>query len=292
MRVSSVTKVSIIIPTYRDWDRLALCLAALQKQTCNQQDFEIIVVNNDAAQSAPQSLILPPNAQLLTESAPGSYAARNAGLAVAKGDIVGFTDSDCLPEPDWISNAIAAFEADTEAARVTGPVNLHRVQNSSWLAFEIDKISSFKQEQNVRNGVSVTANLFVKKALFERVGLFNANLMSGGDFEWNQRATAMGYAINFNESVIVQHPARSSMAEVIRKFRRVAAGGFAKSLLQKNCIIFILRVLVPPLKTGFRMIANKEPFLRVILLMTVLWLLKLVMLVEIMRVAVGGRPVR
>jgi len=197
------------------------------------------VVNNDALDKVPDDFVLPENARLITEAAPGSYAARNAGLAAANGDIVGFTDSDCIPDLDWISNAIANFDADAQADRVTGPVNLFRLAGSSWLAYQLDRASGFRQFENVNNGVSVTANLFVRKRLFNDVGLFNADLMSGGDFEWNTRATNMGYSIKFNEKVAIKHPARAKLSDVVRTFRRVVAGGFAKSIIRKNCILFV-----------------------------------------------------
>lgn len=51
--------VSIIIPTYRDWERLALCISALDKQTYSKDLFEVIIVNNDAQDQAPSNYYLP-----------------------------------------------------------------------------------------------------------------------------------------------------------------------------------------------------------------------------------------
>lgn len=48
------------------------------------------------------------------EARPGSYAARNAGLHVARGDVYAFTDADCIPTPDWLTTGLATFkESDT-----------------------------------------------------------------------------------------------------------------------------------------------------------------------------------
>jgi len=93
--------VSVIIPTYRDWNRLKLCVNALKNQTYPKNRFEAIVVNNDPADPCPYCP-LPDNFVLTTEGKPGSYAARNAGIKIAKGDILAFTDSDCIPYSDWI----------------------------------------------------------------------------------------------------------------------------------------------------------------------------------------------
>jgi len=98
--------VSIIIPTYRDWDRLRVCLDALAVQTYPRDRIEVIVVNNDPA-NAPGTLAFPGTLRLVDEETPGSYAARNAGLRVAGGDVLLFTDADCVPEPRWVEEAVA-----------------------------------------------------------------------------------------------------------------------------------------------------------------------------------------
>src|SRR5690606_25863401 len=93
---------SVIIPVYRDWYRLQLCLNALSHQSFPRDSFEIIVVNNDPMDIAPVDFKLPINAMLLVEAKVGSYAARNAAIAVAQGAVLAFTDSDCIPEQDWL----------------------------------------------------------------------------------------------------------------------------------------------------------------------------------------------
>ena len=81
-------KVSVIIPTFHDWDRLQLCLIALTSQDFPANDFEIIIANNDPADPAPDALDLPANARIIPASQPGSYAARNAALVEATGDLI------------------------------------------------------------------------------------------------------------------------------------------------------------------------------------------------------------
>jgi cellulose synthase/poly-beta-1,6-N-acetylglucosamine synthase-like glycosyltransferase len=81
--------VSIIVPTYKDWDRLSLCVEALCRQSYPRELYEVILVNNEPNDPAPPHFVLPPGFQMVTEATVGSYAARNAGLKVARGSIIG-----------------------------------------------------------------------------------------------------------------------------------------------------------------------------------------------------------
>src|SRR3954452_20493964 len=114
--------VSIIIPTYNDWKRLSLCVNALADQSYSKDKFEVIIVNNNPADTIPANFILPDNAIIITEEAPGSYAARNAALRMAKGEIIGFTDSDCIPDPNWIKNAVDYLESNSTCSRIAGKI--------------------------------------------------------------------------------------------------------------------------------------------------------------------------
>src|SRR5699024_9727039 len=103
-------KFSVIIPSFNDWERLLMCINALDQQTLEKEQFEVIVVDNSKAGNIPSNLILPSWVQLLHEPKPGSYAARNKGAGNAEGEILAFTDSDCIPKKNWLSNAQKVFE--------------------------------------------------------------------------------------------------------------------------------------------------------------------------------------
>ncbi len=60
--------VSIIIPVYRDWNRLSKCLENLENQTYPQEKFEILIVNNDFSDDNYKTIKMPKNATLLIES--------------------------------------------------------------------------------------------------------------------------------------------------------------------------------------------------------------------------------
>jgi glycosyltransferase involved in cell wall biosynthesis len=219
------TFVSIIIPTYKDWIRLRLCLLALQQQTYPANCFEVIVVNNEPSDLLPPDLQLAGNVVLLAEEKPGSYAARNTGLRVAKGSVIGFTDSDCVPDKDWIRNAVEFFSKHRNCLRIAGRIKLFSKAVKLTKAEAYEMVYAFNQKSYVSNaGTSVTANMFVQKHIFDAVGFFNEKLMSGGDFSWGVNANDAGYSIAYAENIVVAHPARYSVAELVTKEKRVGGG--------------------------------------------------------------------
>lgn len=247
-----ITMVSVIIPVYHDWEKLERCLDALAKQDCPSISREIIVVNNDPRDCSGENLCLPDHAILINEEKPGSYAARNAALQVAQGDVIAFTDSDCIPWPDWLKNGVHYLNGGAD--RVAGRIDLlFSSSDLSW-AEMYEKAFAFRQKKNAEKGVSVTANMFVWKSVIDEVGYFEEGLMSGGDIEWNRRACEKGKTIVFGEQCVVYHPARRTVNELIGKRKRVTGGvhgidGFdARSLM---------RALLPPVNVIPELLDNK-----------------------------------
>jgi glycosyltransferase involved in cell wall biosynthesis len=242
--------VSIIIPTFRDWKRLSLCLTALEQQSYGLENFEIIVVNNDPNDIIPETLKLPINCIYLTEGKPGSYAARNTALRQAKGSMIGFTDSDCVPDRAWILNAVDILSRDENLYRIGGAIDIFFKDPLKPLAVELyDFVFAFQQETYVNNYLTcVTGNLFTKQSVFSSIGTFDDNLLSGGDFEWGKRASTAGFKIIYSDEVIINHPARYNFSELATKSRRVAGGHFHTHEVKKGTVLFyisLIKKLIP-----------------------------------------------
>lgn len=211
-------RLSVIVPVYRDWDRLRLCLAALARQSLPSGDFEIVVVNNE--DSEPPADLRAPNLKFLKESRGHSYAARNTGLAAARGAVLAFTDADCEPEPGWLAAGWASLQG--EAALAGGRIEVGG--DAATLAADYDRAFAFPQDANARVGRSVTANLFVRRIVAISLGGFDDNLQSGGDFEFCRRAKQAGHTLTYAPTAVVRHPPRDSLGALLRKNRRTAGG--------------------------------------------------------------------
>lgn len=216
--------VSIIIPTYKDWARLALCVKALARQTYPEDLFEVIVVNNDPDDALPENFSLPQNCTVIAERKPGSYAARNAALKIVKGQIIGFTDSDCIPDRDWIKNAVAYLRGHESCGRIAGHIAIFSESPQATLGDKYEMLYAFPQQMYAQKfKAGVTGNMFTYRKVFDAVGPFDEKLFSAGDFAWGKAAHLAGYPVHYVANVIVKHPARS-LKDLIKKERRVGGG--------------------------------------------------------------------
>lgn len=249
--------VTIIVPSYNDNLRLKKCLFALDKQCYPRSLFEVIVVNNSLEDL---NISLPgKNFFIVNEPKPGSYAARNKALGLAKGDVIAFTDSDCIPSNSWIEEGVKAF-VNENLHLVAGRVAVYprKLRMSPVECYE--SIFAFDQESNARQGVSVTANLFCRVGVFSSIGTFDDSLYSGGDVEWTKRATSNGYSISYCDRSIVKHPARYTWKELAQKVKRTTGG---KLKANNKYRLYFLKSHFPPVDALMKIAKSRESSLKV-----------------------------
>lgn len=255
--------VSVIIPTYKDWARLKLCLDALAQQSFAADSFEVIIVNNDPDDSCPY--LLPScNMRIIKETKPGSYAARNVGIQAAKGELLTFTDSDCIPAPEWLAAGVQCLKT-RKCDLIGGHVDFF-FKNPSSAAEILDTMGNMDNHRRIpRHGCAATANLFVRKDVFDAIGLFDDSMMSGGDTEFTQRATGKGLSLQYCPGAIVNHPTRNFL-QGLKKSYRVGKGLFtlemkrSASMFKKLKITLIRLLPLPanPLRIRKKMLSYKQ----------------------------------
>jgi glycosyltransferase involved in cell wall biosynthesis len=219
--------VSVIVPVRNRLPALRRCLTALAAQRFDFQRAEFIIVDNGSEDDVAGVCREFAWVKYLREPGFGSYAARNRGLTEARGAIIAFTDSDCMPEPTWLQAGVAAIQredCDILAGRVSYPpapngrLNIYETIEERLFSLECQKRLVEKR------GYGATANLFVKKELFDRVGLFRSNMPSLADVEWGKRAVEAGAKPRYCDESAVIHPRRSDLASIVMKIRRGAGG--------------------------------------------------------------------
>jgi glycosyltransferase AglE len=202
--------VSVIIPVFNDATDLKLTLVALQQQDYARDQLEIIVVDNG---SSDQSITIAQqftNVHVICEHhyIGSPYSARNRGLEIAKGQIIALLDATCLPTRQWVSSAIKAL-IQRDADLVGGEVSFRFVADVPSLGEMCDAISNINMRDSIlENDYAKTANLFIKKEVFDKIGYFPEGLRSGGDVRWTKKATENGFVLIYSQE-----------AEVIKKAR-------------------------------------------------------------------------
>lgn len=221
--------VSVVIPHYNDLSNLIECLKLLNEQTLDRETYEIIVADNNSEMGIDAiRKVVRGAANVIQASEQGAGPARNAGVAVANGKILGFIDSDCRPAPDWLEKGVAALITKQVIGGRVEVLIEHRKKLRPTEAFEA--IFAFDNKAYVeKKEFSVTANLFCRKSVFDKVGGFQSSVSE--DFDWCLRAKSCGYELGYADNVIVRHPPRKTWADLAKKWQRLTRESY---LLTKN----------------------------------------------------------
>lgn len=298
--------VSVIIPVYNDSQRLQFCLAALEQQTYPKACYEVIVVDNDSDDSGAVKAVAAQFSQTIVteEYTPGSYAARNKGISLAQGEIIAFTDADCIPATDWIEQGVKNLLQTPNCGLVAGKIEIFFKNPNQLSAVELyESVTAFQQKEYLEKyRYGATANVFTFHQVLDRVGSFDVHLKSSGDFEWGRRVAAFGYQQVYAEDARIAHPARYSFVELYKKTIRIAGGMYdahvqkCDSYLQRNKMFarIMLDNFLYPINFLFQ--TFKEPRLKTlneklkVSLMT--FVVRYLIVLEIMRLKLGGMASR
>jgi glycosyltransferase involved in cell wall biosynthesis len=221
--------VSVIIPCFQAEGTLEACLRALAAQE-GPPDHEVILVENGSTDATPELArglqdLFAGRLLLVEEGRPGSYAARNRGLEVARGDILLFTDADCVPSPGWMRALAEPLMTVPELLLVGGTIR-GVPEQPGLLARYARTAGILGQEGALRHprGPFVqTANLAVRAEAARAVGGFDASLFSGGDavFCWRlQERLGEAARPRLVEDAVIEHLHRESLGALWRQFFR------------------------------------------------------------------------
>jgi len=240
--------ISIIVPVYNRNKEIITLLDSLLCIDYPKEFYEIIVIDNNSIDGTKEVIKNYPVKLLEENDIQSSYAARNKGIKNAKYGILAFIDSDCIADEDWLKEGIKPIIGG-KADIVGGNVEFFFSEKKT--AAELyDSITNMQIEDNIRErNVAKTANLFAKKEIFNKIGLFPDYVKSGGDVQWTNKATRKSFSLVYAPKAVVKHPARS-LKNLIKKQHSIGKGMMhiltqeGKSKLK---ILFtIFRLLLPP----------------------------------------------
>lgn len=218
--------ISVIIPTYNRSKYLTNFLNSfLALKLSSSFDFEIILVDNNSKDNTKEvisafSKNTTMKVKYLFEPKQGISHARNLGIKNAVGDILAFTDDDVILDEQWLFN-IADFASKNDFDAIGGKVIPDYPDNTPrWIKEYKDilcgPILSHDHGDQIKNYQGkmvpfVGANMIVKKAIFDEMGLFDPNIGAGAgtmgeDTELYKRMLRADKKIIYNPSVLLMHP--------------------------------------------------------------------------------------
>ncbi|MGH7894883.1 MAG: glycosyltransferase [Candidatus Binatia bacterium] len=216
--------ISIVVPVLDRAGMIAGLLDSLLALDYPQDRYEVIVVDNGSSDGTPRVVERYPVRLLEELSVRSSYAARNRGIAASRGELIVFTDSDCVATPGWL-RALAEGSDDPAYGAFAGDVTPHEPRNL---------VERFLAQRRRENQVPLehpylpfasTSNVAYRRRVFDLIGLFNPALTSSGDADlaWRMQKETP-YRIAHRPRALVSHRNRTTVLEMYLQYRCYGEG--------------------------------------------------------------------
>jgi GT2 family glycosyltransferase len=224
--------ISVIVCTRNGKQRIGNCLRALDK--CPGSGHEVLVVDDGSSDGTADFVTTGfPRVRLLGLAAGGLSAARNAGAAAARGEILAFTDDDCEPDFEWLDRLRRVLASGRFAA--AGGPNLPP-RPRTWREAVVSAAPGAPSHVLLDDEEAEHlpgCNLAVTRSAFEAIGGFDPVFHTAGDdvdFCW--RLQDAGFRLGFAVAAFVWHWRRPSLGAFMRQ--QVGYGRAEHLLINKH----------------------------------------------------------
>ncbi|MBD2247159.1 glycosyltransferase [Nostoc sp. FACHB-888] len=209
-------KVSVVVCAYNAERTMDSCLASLKK--LNYPNYEVIVVNDGSRDRTLEITQRYDYVRLINQENKGLSVARNVGMAAATGEIVAYTDSDCMVDPDWLTYLVVKF-LSSDVAAVGGP-NLSPPEDSlvpACVAVSPGVPTHILLSDEVAEHIA-GCNMAFRREILEEINGFNPIFRTAGDdVDICWRLQDKGYTIGFSPTAIVWHFRRNTVAAYLKQ---------------------------------------------------------------------------
>jgi GT2 family glycosyltransferase len=203
-------RVSVVVCAYNAERTMEACLASLE--TLNYPDYEVIVVNDgsrDRTLAISESF---PYCRIISQENRGLSVARNVGAEAATGEIVAYTDSDCVADPDWLTYLVARMEEGGLAA--CGGPNFPPPEDAlvpAAVAVSPGGPTHVLISDEVAEHIAGCNMAFRRDALLALGGFDPQYRAAGDDVDICWRFQDAGYTIGFSAAAVVWHFRRNTV---------------------------------------------------------------------------------
>ena len=222
--------ISVIVCTYNGTATLRSCLESLQR--LRYASFEVLLIDDGSTEDIASIAAAFPRVRYLRQEHAGLSAARNLGIREACGEILAYTDDDCLADEDWLLHIAAGFD-DPQWVACGGP-NIPPVPRNQ--AEAIVAAAPGAPAHVMLNDSEAEhlpgCNLAIRKAVLEAIGGFRETYRTAGDdVDVCWRLREAGGRLRFMPGAMVWHHRRRSFSAYLRQQRGY---GHAEALLMKD----------------------------------------------------------
>jgi len=209
-------KVTVVVPAYNCEKTILKTIQGLLHQST--PNIDIIVVDDGSTDQTPQIIKSIDRVKYIRQENAGPASARNLGAYTANSEFIFFTDSDCVPEKNWIEKALKPFHEE-KVAVVAGSYGI--INEESLLARCIHKEILFRHNKLMPKYPKSfgSYNFGVRKSIFDLVGGFDVHYRqaSGEDNDLSYRILKAGYRIYFEAQAVVYHLHQNSLKHYLKE---------------------------------------------------------------------------
>lgn len=209
--MSSHPLISVIIPVRNGADSIRSCLASLLATSYPEDRREIIVVDNGSTDGTADLVRGFPVRYVTALERRGAPAARNVGIRAAQGEILAFTDADCVVTSGWLQAVARGFERP-EVGAVAGEILPYPPSTPAERhASRVRHLSPQRYLARPRLPFAVFANLAFRREVFDRIGLLDEHLFQGDSTDFCTRfVRGTGLKLEYAPTAVVFHRHRAT----------------------------------------------------------------------------------
>ncbi len=218
--------VSVVVPVYNGEKTIDACIESLLALDYPKQAYEIVIVENGSTDRTVEIIQRYP-VRLLHSLLRGPAAARNLGIAHSTGEIIAFTDADCIADREWLTRLVEPYkQAETGGAGGAILAYQHSGRDVVEIFSELHSpLVNFSSGEGEFLPHLYTANASYRRSLLNRVNGFNARLIMAEDVDLAWRIQLQtGARLVYNAEAKVYHHHRSTRASLARQYRNYGYG--------------------------------------------------------------------
>lgn len=210
--------VTIIIPVLNGESIIGKCLRAIEKQTYKGK-IQTVVINDGSTDNTSQVVQQFSGVKLIEQENRGRAAARNRGISESTGDIIVFTDSDCIPDTHWLEKLIERLLEKENRGVISGSITIPEDANLWQLIDHQAWAHSTGPEDPAGPTLfGSTANMCIFRQVFNQVDGFDNKLLGSEDSDLTLRVHKAGYENFFDPSAMIEHHhPRTSMVSFMKQ---------------------------------------------------------------------------